>query len=258
LVVLTQYGGLGLTEQGHAVLNGASVRGQLQTAPRAAETYATPPAPAYDEELFAQLRELRLHIAESERIPPYMIFGDRSLQEMATYYPQSEATFAAVYGVGEYKLAHYAAQFIEMIQTYCAAHGLTECLRPERTDRQDIVARSNSYNQRVLRSVELLEQGRTIQEIASDLGLVPSTILGYFERYCAAGHPLPGSTFLAESSITPTEQAEVIAQFEQLGIERLGPIFYALEERVAYVELHLLRLCYRIRMNAAQQTPLSQ
>ncbi|MCC6169023.1 MAG: DNA helicase RecQ [Caldilineaceae bacterium] len=250
LVALTQHGGLYLTEQGRAVLNGASVWGRLQAMPRAAEAYATPSPHDYDEELFARLRELRRQMAENERIPPYIIFGDRSLQEMATYYPLSKESFAAIYGIGEYKLTHYAARCIEVIQAYCAEHGLAERPRPERTDApaRDQAGPNRTRRGRILYAVQQLERGRTVNEIADELGLRLTTIVGYLERYIGTDRPLSIASLMKTSVLSAAEQAEVFAQFDRLGIERLSPIFEALDGRVSYLELRLLRLCYRLRM----------
>ena len=55
-----------------------------------------------------------------------MVFSDRSLTEMATYFPQSEAGFLAIHGVGRRKLAEYGERFLAAIRTYCAEHGLRE------------------------------------------------------------------------------------------------------------------------------------
>lgn len=250
LVTLTQHGGLRLTDQGRAVLNGASVQGRLYVTPRAAAAYATPAAHDHDEQLFARLRELRRQLAEVERIPPYMIFGDRSLQEMATYYPQSETTFAAIYGVGEFKMAHYAAQFIEVIQAHCAEHGLAERPRPEQVDFPTHIpaAPGGTRKGRILYAVRQLEQGKSVHGIADELGLRLTTVVEYLERYIGTDRPLPVASLLEASSLNAAEQAEVFTQFDRLGIERLSPIFEALDGRVSYLELRLLRLCYRQRM----------
>ena len=66
-----------------------------------------------DEEIFNQLREIRRELARSEGVPPYIIFSDKSLKEMASYLPSSKAEFMAINGVGEMKLEKYGDIFIE-------------------------------------------------------------------------------------------------------------------------------------------------
>ncbi len=73
------------------------------------------PVPTEDEELFEHLRQLRLQIARVEKLPPYIIFSDRTLHELATYKPQTIAAFGSIYGVGENKKTKYGKIFIEMI-----------------------------------------------------------------------------------------------------------------------------------------------
>lgn len=68
-----------------------------------------------DKELFEHLRQLRLQIAKEEHLPPYIIFSDKTLHELATYKPQTIAAFGAIYGVGENKQAKYGPAFIETI-----------------------------------------------------------------------------------------------------------------------------------------------
>ncbi len=242
------------------MLDGASVQGRLHVTRRVAADYATPAAHDYDEELFARLRELRLQLAENERIPPYMVFGDRSLQEMAIYYPQNEASFAAIYGVGEFKMAHFAAQFIEVIQAYCAERGLAERPRPEQVDFPTHVPAvpGGTRQGRILYAVQQLERGKTVREIAATLGVRFTRVIGYLEEYMTADRHLPEAPLLASLSLPLAEQSAVFAQFDQLGIERLGPIFEALNGRIPYPELRLLRLCYRLRMRAGQRLEQAQ
>ena len=75
----------------------------------------TKPALVEDKELFERLRQLRIQIAREEHLPPYIIFSDKTLHELATYKPQTIAAFGTIYGVGENKLAKYGAIFIEAI-----------------------------------------------------------------------------------------------------------------------------------------------
>ena len=73
------------------------------------------PTPVEDKELFERLRQLRIQIAKEEHLPPYIIFSDKTLHELAIYKPKSIAAFGTIYGVGENKQAKYGAIFVETI-----------------------------------------------------------------------------------------------------------------------------------------------
>ena len=72
-----------------------------------------------DEALFQALREKRLEIARTQNVPPYVIFHDRTLIELATARPASRAQMADVPGVGDAKLERYGPAFLAVIN----AHG---------------------------------------------------------------------------------------------------------------------------------------
>lgn len=82
--------------------------------------------PVYDEGLFTLLRELRKSIADKKRVPPFIIFGDRTLQEMATYYPQSASSLANIFGIGAQKLKSFGPLFLTCISKYAADHNKKE------------------------------------------------------------------------------------------------------------------------------------
>ena len=69
----------------------------------------------YDQELFNQLRILRKEIADRDGVPPYVVFGDASLAEMAATLPTDNEAFLQISGVGQAKLRRYGAQFMEEI-----------------------------------------------------------------------------------------------------------------------------------------------
>lgn len=73
------------------------------------------PTPVEDKELFERLRQLRIQVAREEHLPPYIIFSDKTLHELAIYKPKSIAAFGTIYGVGENKQAKYGAIFVEAI-----------------------------------------------------------------------------------------------------------------------------------------------
>ena len=72
----------------------------------------------YDKDLFARLRFLRKQIADRENIPPYIVFNDATLQEMAQYQPTSAREMLQINGVGTIKLERFAQPFIEIIRQH--------------------------------------------------------------------------------------------------------------------------------------------
>ncbi|MFA5830036.1 MAG: DNA helicase RecQ [Candidatus Gracilibacteria bacterium] len=80
----------------------------------------------YHRPLFEQLRVLRKGIADKKRVPPFIIFGDVSLQEMSFYLPQSNDTFAFITGVGRMKLAEYGPDFLAIIKAYAETNNLED------------------------------------------------------------------------------------------------------------------------------------
>ncbi|MFD2179173.1 ATP-dependent DNA helicase RecQ [Veronia pacifica] len=72
----------------------------------------------YDKKLFAKLRKLRKAIADDEDIPPYVVFNDASLIEMAEMIPTSQGELLAVNGVGQRKLEKYGDAFLDAIEDH--------------------------------------------------------------------------------------------------------------------------------------------
>ena len=117
------YGGLGITEKGDALLRGDdSFRYRQDTVRRAPrggrKAAAREPAAdlSVDEAaLLGKLKELRLSLARQRGVPAYVVFGDRSLMDMARRAPQNREEFAEINGVGAVKLKDFAAPFLEVI-----------------------------------------------------------------------------------------------------------------------------------------------
>ena len=69
----------------------------------------------YDRGLFKRLKELRKTIADEENVPPYVVFSDRALREMAAYLPETKGAFLEINGVGQTKLDRYGERFMGVI-----------------------------------------------------------------------------------------------------------------------------------------------
>src|SRR6516165_3019621 len=82
---------------------------------KAARRDAREAIPAADRALFEKLRAKRLELAKAQNVPPYVIFHDKTLAEMAARNPRSVAELADIPGVGEVKLARYGEAFLMVI-----------------------------------------------------------------------------------------------------------------------------------------------
>ena len=102
------------------VLKTKKIKGKRARRPAAAA------AGPYNEDLFEQLRVLRKELASEQGVPPYVIFTDRTLHEMARFFPATEAEMLQLTGVGEKRLASYGRQFLEAIQAFRQANPAAE------------------------------------------------------------------------------------------------------------------------------------
>lgn len=120
-----RYGALQLTKEAKPVLAGL-VNVLLMTEPkRTRKSAASEPIDLpddYDPELFDALRELRLKLAREQDIPPYLIFHDGTLRQMASVKPANDDEFLAISGVGQQKLENYGEVFMESIREYAASN----------------------------------------------------------------------------------------------------------------------------------------
>jgi len=237
-----EYGSLKLTDKAYDVFNGEKVMGILPRDER--KTAAAPVVLAHDTALFSLLRDKRSKLAQAGNVPPYVIFSDRSLVEMAAFFPQSLQTFGAMYGVGQAKLEKYADQFLPIIQSYCQENGIAE--KPKGVTVPAVAAPAR----RIVRGVggraeEVLaayNNGHSIVDIAADLGIKQGTVLGHLWKGVQAGRPLDAERILAASTLSPDMQQRVLAAFAEHGTDRLRPVFDAMGESVGWDELKVLQL----------------
>ncbi len=123
-VDLAGHGGLAIAEAGRTFLKEKPTL-MLRVPPpararrdRTARTQTTAAVAGADQGLFEALRARRLELARAQNVPPYVIFHDRTLLELAATRPASEDEMARIAGVGAAKLARYGADFLEVIATY--------------------------------------------------------------------------------------------------------------------------------------------
>ncbi len=93
-----------------------------------------------DPELFAQLRELRLELAKKEKVPPYIVFSDKTLAQMCLLKPRTRAKMLEVSGVGEFKYEKYGERFLQKIRELTAGEAAQQADQelPEEEDEEEM------------------------------------------------------------------------------------------------------------------------
>jgi len=120
------YGGLEMTDKGRALLRGEGsfesrpFKPQQARSKKAARAEVIAEQSDDDQALIAMLKALRMRLAKEKRVPPYVIFSDKSLIDMARLRPRDECEFGMVHGVGAAKLKDFATIFLRAIREHAA------------------------------------------------------------------------------------------------------------------------------------------
>ncbi len=121
-VDITEHGGLKITPQGQEFLKEKRTlalrkyTGKIKSGSKEpVRISADNSESGYNKDLFAALKDRRLQISKAANVPPYIIFHDKALREMAMKKPATLEAFSAISGVGENKLQRYGQVFLEVI-----------------------------------------------------------------------------------------------------------------------------------------------
>ncbi len=200
--------------------------------------------PDHDPELFERLRQKRKVLADKDRVPPFVIFSDKSLMEMAAWRPQSTATLLQINGVGEVKAQRYGEAFLNILKTYCTEKGLED---PRAGDIPDTAATHRNLNDQKKRFIEVGEayaNGRSIEELMAHYRVKRTTILEHLLNYWRNGNPLRSDDALFYTAMGKQVKKAAFSAFESLGHHALKPVYEALEGAASYDDLRLLRIAY--------------
>ncbi|HEX8996026.1 MAG TPA: DNA helicase RecQ [Ktedonobacterales bacterium] len=221
-------------------------------------------------ELFERLRATRKELAEEREVPAFMIFADSSLRAMAQRRPITERQFASIPGVGARKVEAFAWSFLQPIRAFCDERGLDPW--PEehmqarassarttdtedssstthgrrRYDRADRAARDSERRGDAAKlptarqTLALFQSGFSLEEIAEQRNLAPTTIVGHLCDAMSAGEDIDLSRILP-----PERLRSIIDAFERLGDTPLSPVKEALGDTVSYDDLRLARAALR-------------
>ena len=185
-----------------------------------------------DRGLFESLRSLRKEIADARRVPPFVVFSDAALRDMARKRPRTDRAFLTVNGVGERKLADFGDRFLQRIEQYCREHELEDGPTGTATmQRRQRGAPSGA----TLRAFEMFAAGASIETVMTTLCRARSTTIGYLVRFIETRRPAGVESWVDEE--TYQRIAEAAAQF---GTKRRRPIFELLDGQVSYDDIHIV------------------
>jgi ATP-dependent DNA helicase RecQ len=138
---------------------------------------------SYDVKLFEILKTLRRKIAKEKNLPPYVIFQDPSLEEMATTYPTTKDDLAQVNGVGMGKVNKFGKEFLEVIQNYVDENDIE-------TASDVIVKASVNKSKTKIFIIQQIDRKVDLEEIAETISLSFEDMLTEIENICYSGTKL--------------------------------------------------------------------
>ncbi len=194
--------------------------------------------------LLHHLRTLRKQLADEQGVPPYVIFPDTSLHAMAKKRPQSRSQFMEISGVGSRKLEAYYTPFTAEIRIYCELHNLSMGLEQESPTRKETSpsASKGTGSTALTRQItlQMYQDGQSIEEIATERNLKPTTIIGHLADLIEAGESID-----VKELIQPGHFETIVDALQQLGTEPLKPIKEFLGDEYSYEEIRLVRALSR-------------
>jgi ATP-dependent DNA helicase RecQ len=201
----------------------------------------TPEAALPESSLFQALRALRLQIAQRQELPPYVIFPDTTLREMAARLPRDREAMLAINGVGQVKFERYGQQFLEIIRQYSKEPASSLDLEPNYQisagEKKTSSPRKKNREPKTpthIISWQEYQSGKTLAEIATTRNLSLSTIENHLLRAAQDGYEVDWNQF-----VTPEEEEQILAAARIAGVEKLRPIKDTLPDDISYFHIKI-------------------
>ena len=253
LIKTGEYNVVQITESGRALLKGnAEPKLTRESKQTVAKSGSKSPASweGVDKNLFELLRALRTQKAKDQNVPPYVVFSDNSLREMARRRPTNLKAFHLINGVGQKKLDDYGEEFIAQIVSYCDEHDVTTDVTAQAVAQKP---KTKTVSRSALESFQYFKQGLSIAETASKMDRAESTVLGYLQEYLSDQKITDATSWVKQETIQRIEGA-----IKKTGIGPLKPVYLALDEEIGYNEIRIVMSCMTNTEDAAKQEDASQ
>jgi ATP-dependent DNA helicase RecQ len=188
-----------------------------------------------DKTLFALLKDLRKEISRKENLPPFVIFQDPSLEDMAIQYPVTQEELLQITGVGTGKAQKYGKPFLDLISQYVEENDI---IRPN-----DMVVRSvvNKSGLKVY-IIQNIDRKLALEDIATAKNLTISELLSEIERIVASGTKLDINYYIDEY-VDEFHQEEIFEYFHEAESDSVEDALVQLgEDEFSEEEIRLMRI----------------
>lgn len=187
-----------------------------------------------DPELYSMLKDLRKRVAKKQGLPPYVIFQDISLEQMATMYPVTPAELQQIQGVGAGKAKRYGDEFLALIKRHCEENDIE---RPEEL-RVRTVAKKSMLKVKIIQSID---RQIALDDIASAQGLDFDELLDEVEAIVYSGTKLNIDYFL-EEVMDEDHVDEIYEYFRESETDRIKVALDELGNDYSEDEIRLVRI----------------
>jgi ATP-dependent DNA helicase RecQ len=187
-----------------------------------------------DETLMAMLRDLRKKVAKKIGVPPFVVFQDPSLEDMALKYPMSPEELINIHGVGEGKAKKYGKEFIELISKYVEEN---EILRSE-----DLIVKSTGIKSaNKLYIIQNVDRKLPLDDIAKAKGFTMDLLMKEMEQIVYSGTKL-NIKYWIDEMLDDDQQAEIYDYFMEATTDNIENALKEFEGEYDTEELRLMRI----------------
>ncbi len=192
---------------------------------------------AYDVALMELLKSLRKKIAKEKNVPPYVVFQDPSLEEMATTYPTTAQDLAQINGVGMGKVQKFGKPFLELITKYVEDNEI------ETT--QDLVVKTTVNKSKTkIFIIQQIDRKVDLDEIAESKSMTLEELIQEIEHICYSGTKL-NLNYYINQMIDQDKQADIYEYFmhaDSDNIKQAMEEFADYEDDITEEEIRLMRI----------------
>ena len=187
-----------------------------------------------DEKLVKLLRDLRKRVATKQGVPPFAVFQDPSLDDMALKYPVNLDELSKVHGVGEGKARKFGKDFVKLIETYVEEN---DVLRPD-----DLIVKSTGVNSGLkLYIIQNTDRKLPLEDIAKSKGLEINELIKEMERIIFSGTKLD-INYALDDLLDEDQQEEIHDYFMEAETDKIQEALDEFDGDYDEDELRLMRI----------------